>query len=87
MHAFEHILQRIYKKSLANPGLRVMLMMMDVRVAFRQLPVDPKHAHQFCYVVGRVLVIKLRGCFGWKGTPAEFDLWPQAFQHKCAALT
>lgn len=82
MHAFDRVLARIYGLWLASPQSPVMLLCMDVKSAFRQLPVDPGYAFYFCYVVGAYLVLELRGCFGWRGTPAEFDLWPQAFQHR-----
>ena len=82
MGAFDRILKRVYHMALANPESPVMLMVIDVKAAFRQLPIDPAYAPYFCYIVGSTLAIELRGCFGWRGTPAEFDLWPQAFQHR-----
>jgi hypothetical protein len=57
------------------------MLVCDVADAFRQMYLNPDLAPLFCTVVGDFLVVELRGVFGWRLTPGEFDVCAQALRH------
>jgi hypothetical protein len=59
----------------------------DVLAAFNQLKVHPDYAALFSYRLERVVVVPLRGCFGWRLTPGFFDLFAQAIRALVRAAT
>ena len=60
---------------------RIVIQKMDVKNAFRQIPVDPDGARVFGYVLGEFLFIDLRLQFGWRGSPGWWWVISAAMQH------
>ena len=60
---------------------RILIQKMDVKNAFRQIPVDPDGAAAFGYVLGRYLFVDLRLQFGWRGSPGWWGVISAAMQH------
>ena len=54
---------------------------MDVKNAFRQVPVDPDGAAAFGYVLGQYLIVDFRLKFGWRGSPEWWGVLSAAIQH------
>ena len=54
---------------------------MDVKNAFRQIPVDPDGAAIFGYVLGEYLFVDLRLQFGWRVSPGWWGVISAAMQH------
>ena len=53
---------------------RVMLCRIDVKDAFRQIPVDPLHAAKFGYAFDEYAVMDLFLQFGWRSSPGFWTL-------------
>ena len=53
----------------------------DVSDAFRDVRVDPKKAHNFCYTVGEFVVIDFRLAFEWSGSPGFWCVMLTASEH------
>jgi len=60
---------------------RPLIQKMDVKNAFRQIPVDPDGAAAFGYVLGEYLFVDLRLQFGWRGSPGWWGVISAAMQH------
>ncbi|CAN0057050.1 unnamed protein product [Choristocarpus tenellus] len=58
------VIRRIVGLRKKFPGTRIMISKMDVKDAFRQVPVDPQGAAKFGYCLGDLLVIDFRLQFG-----------------------
>ena len=76
------VLQRILGLRAKFGGrARILIQKMDVKNAFRQIPVDPDGAAAFGYVLGRYLFVDLRLQFGWRGSPGWWGVVSAAMQH------
>ncbi|CAM9869003.1 unnamed protein product, partial [Pylaiella littoralis] len=62
------------------PRERILIQKMDVKSAFRQIPVDPAGAPAFAYIVRGFLVVDLRLQFGWRGSPGWFGVVASAIE-------
>ena len=60
---------------------RILTQNMDVKIAFRQIPVDLDGAGVFGYVLGEFLFIDLCWQFGWRGSPGWWGVISAAMQH------
>ena len=60
---------------------RVMLCRIDVKDAFRQIPVDPLHAAKFGYIFDEYAVENLFLQFGWRSSPGFRDLVTSSLEH------
>ena len=60
---------------------RILIRKMDVKNAFRQIPVDPDGARVFGYVLGEFLLVDWRLQFGWRGSPGWWGVISAAMQH------
>lgn len=75
------ILTRIVGLRKKFPSLPILVQKMDLKGAFRQIPVDPAGAAAFAYVFGEFVVVDLRLQFGWRGSPGWFGLAAGAIEH------
>ena len=53
----------------------------DVSDAIRNIQVDPDQAHNFCYLVGGLIVIDFRLTFGWSGSPGFWAILAGDAEH------
>ena len=60
-----------------GPYARIVLPRIDVKDAFRQVPVDPEGDPAFGYRVGNYAVVDLRLQFGWRSSPGSGDCFRQ----------
>ena len=77
----KEVLERFLGLRARYPRKTILLQKMDVKSAFRQIPVDPAGAPAFAYVVGEFLVVDLRLQFGWRGSPGWWGLVASAIEH------
>jgi hypothetical protein len=80
-HALKHVLADIYRERLRNPGKPIYVWVVDIADAFRQLYYNPDFAPLFTTVVLEWALVELRGVFGWRLTPGEFDVMAQTLRH------
>ena len=59
---------------------RFLIKKINVKNAFRQVPVDPDGAAAFGYVLGQYLIVDLRLQFGWRGSPGWWGVISAAIQ-------
>jgi hypothetical protein len=78
--ALKRVLTDIYAAKQRAPNEPVYVWVCDVADAFRQMYFNPDYAPLFCTVVGDFLIVELRGVFGWRLTPGEFDVCAQALR-------
>ena len=64
-----------------NPKLRLLMATTNVNDAYRNVRIDPKQAHNFCYTVRDLVVIYFRLTFGWTGSPGNFGVMASAAEH------
>ena len=65
--ALPKFLEELVSPRKKYPAERILMSKADVSDAFRNVRVDPDQAHNFCYIVGD-LVIDFRLTFGWSGS-------------------
>ena len=53
----------------------------DVSDAFRNVRVDPKKVHDFCYSVEELVVSAVRLTFGWSDSPGFWGVVSAAAEH------
>lgn len=75
------LLRVLYLRQEHGPGTRIVLSRIDVKDAFRQIPVDPEGAPAFGYRVGNYAVVDLRLQFGWRSSPGFWGLFSAALEH------
>ena len=63
------------------PEKRILMSKADVSDAFRNVPVDPDKAHNFCYAVEELAVIDFRLTFGWSGSTGFWGVMSAAAAH------
>lgn len=83
--AFERHCAELYALRLGHPNRHIYQRADDVHAAFRQMRFDPAHAPMFSYRLAGLVVVDLRGAFGWRLTPGFFDLFAQAIQYQVRA--
>ena len=66
---------------------RILIQKMDVKNAFREIPVDPDGARVFGYVLGEFLFVDLRLQFGWRGSPGWWGVISAAMKHAQCNIT
>ena len=71
----------LYLRQRHDVGARVMLCRIDVKDAFRQIPVDPFHAGEFGYVCEECAVVNLFLHFWWRSSPGYWDLLALSLDH------
>ena len=60
---------------------RILIKTLDVKNAFRQIPVDPDGVTAFGYVLAGYIFVDLRLQFGWRGSPGWWGVISAAMQH------
>lgn len=81
-HVLFEILSRIiFLRQLHGASLQILLCRIDVKEAFRQVPVDPSGASVFGYTMGDQVVVDLRCQFGWRSSPGFWSLFSSALEH------
>ena len=81
-HVLFDILSRImFLRQLHGDGVEIFLSRVDVKQAFRQIPIDPSRAAAFGYVMGDLVVVDLRTQFGWRSSPGFWSLFSSALEH------
>ena len=63
------------------PHTHIMLSKMDVKHAFRQVPVEWNGCPKFGYVFGDFVVVDRRLVFGWRNSPGFYCLLAGAIEH------
>lgn len=84
---FDEMMQHLYHTRLLNPDAHIVFSKADTHAAYRQIPLNPRHAHLFTYRVAGLLVVDLRLPFGWRGSPAVFDRFACALVRRVHAAT
>ena len=74
-------LRVLYLRQKYGPDARIVLARIDVKEAFRQVPVDPEGAPVFGYKFGNHVVVDLRLQFGWRSSPGFWGLFSAALEH------
>lgn len=81
-HVLGDVCRRVlYLRQRHGAVARVMLCRIDVKDAFRQIPVDPQHAANFGFVLDGFVVVDLRLQFGWRNSPGFWGLAASALEH------
>lgn len=62
-------------------SLEILICRIDVKEAFRQIPVDPSRASVFGYTLGDHAIVDLRCQFGWRSSPGFWSLFSSALEH------
>ena len=75
------LLTVLYLRQRHGPGARIVLSRIDVKQAYRQIPVDPEGASVFGYIIGSLAVVDLRLQFGCKNSPGFWGLFSAALEH------
>ena len=74
-HVFGGVCRRIpYLRQHHDVVACVMLCRIDVKDAFRQIPVDPLHTPKFDYVFDEYAVVDLFRLFGWRSSPGRWSM-------------
>ncbi|CAB1118521.1 unnamed protein product [Ectocarpus sp. CCAP 1310/34] len=76
-----HQLEELASLRVRWPDKRILAATADVTSAFRNVRISPDHAHNFCYVIGDVLVADLRLTFGWAASPGLWGVLASAAEH------
>ena len=81
-HVFEDVCRRIMCLCQCHGVVAcVMLCRIDVKDAFRQIPVDPLHAAKFGYVFDEYAVVDLLLQFEWRSSSDCWDLVVSSLEH------
>ena len=81
-HVLRDIIWRIlYLRQRFGRRARIVLSKMDVKDAFRQVPVEITRAPVFGYVFGDLVVVDRRLQFGWRNSPGFWCLFSSALEH------
>ena len=81
-HVIWDVLLRVmYLRQKFGPNARIVLSKLDVKSAFRQVPVDRSRAPIFGYVVEDLVVVDLRLQFGWTSSPGFWGIFSSALEH------
>lgn len=81
-HVLFDIFSRImFLRQLHGEVLDILLCRVDVKEAFRQIPVDPAGAPAFGYKMDDQVVVDLRCQFGWRSSPGFGSLRSSALEH------
>ena len=81
-HVLRDIMWRIRNlRQRFGGGARIALRKMDVKDAFRQVPVEITREPVFGYVFIGLMVVDRRLHFGWRNSPGFWSLFALAFEH------
>ena len=79
--ALPKLLAELVSLRIKFPTKRILMSKADVSDAFRNVRIDPDEAHNFCYMVGELIVIDFRLTFGWSGSPGFWGVMSAAAEH------
>eukprot|EP00752_Nemacystus_decipiens_P007888 g7048.t1 len=85
--ALKRLITRLLQLRKDDPTAHLVLQKMDLKGAFRHIPVDPGGAQVFGYLWGDLLVVDLRLPFGWRGSPGWFGLVAGGIEHAQCNIT
>ena len=80
-HALPKVFYELVTPRKKFPVERILMSQADKSDAIRNQRVDPDQAHNFCYTVGDLVVIKFRLTFGWSGSPSVLGVMSAAAEH------
>ena len=83
---FDILSRVLYLRQLHGVQLEILICLVDVKEAFRQVPVDPSGASVFGYTTGGQVVVDLRCQVGWRSSPGFWSLFPSALAHSLTRI-
>ncbi|POM62432.1 hypothetical protein PHPALM_28413 [Phytophthora palmivora] len=75
------IARRIFALRKRHPGHPILMMLGDMSLTFRHIPMNADHVHMFAFRFEGFVVIDLACGFGWCGSPAFYSLAGSLINH------